>query len=359
MENRSAAAAVLFAAAIQAVCLAGCARMGRGEVSIMSYNVHNLFDGRDSGAEYPEFSVARGDWSDALYRQRLEGLRRTIQSASRGALEGGLPDVIALLEIENLEVARDLAALMPSPAYRAVAAELPGSAISLGAITRLPLATARTHAAASGEADLRPILELELESEAGPLILFVNHWKSKREGAAASEAGRLAQAEALRAVMAERRRERPEAALLACGDFNEDPAAWAAEPPDFRTALSLADGKGRYPSPILVSGGKVALADPGPLSIVLCSPWLMPGNHLAGSYAFRGRWERIDAFLMDGSLLDGRGLEYLAFPAPRLEGLLDQKGFPLAWAPGGPGCSDHLPIILRLAALPCRGGTIQ
>jgi hypothetical protein len=153
----------------------------------------------------------------------------------------------------------------------------------------------------------------------------------------------------------------PEAAIVACGDFNEDPEAFAASPPGYRTALALASaGTGAEASPIVLGPGAGARGGGEGEALSLASSWLMPGNKAEGSYAYRGAWERIDAFFLGPSLLDGRGIEYLSFPAARPSALLDGSGFPRTWSPEDRGgYSDHLPILLILRSLPPAGPGIQ
>jgi hypothetical protein len=352
-------------AAAMALALAASSCHGNGaEISIVSYNVHNLFDAFDAGTEYAEFSVAEGSWDEARYRERLGLAADAIKRISREGGAGPSPDVVALAEIENGDVARDLASLL-GPGYASAAAPASGSATTVGIITRLPIAGLRAHATLSppSGSPARPILEAELQAEGGALVIFVNHWKSRKEGRAETEPDRVVQAEALSAAIVERALSMPEAAIIACGDFNEDPEAFAASPPEFRTALALdsaGGGTGAEASPIVLGPGeRAAGGDCGP-RLRLASSWLMPGDKTAGSYAFRGAWERIDAFLLGPSLLDGRGIEYLSFPAAAPPALLSETGFPRPWSMSDRGgYSDHLPILLRLRSLPPAGPGVQ
>ena len=356
-------AATLAATAIAVIAASSCQGNG-AEISIVSYNVHNLFDGVDAGTEYDEFSVTEGRWDDTRYRERLGLTADAIKRISREGGAGPAPDVVALAEIENGEVARDLALLL-GPGYASAAAPASGSATTVGIITRLPMTGLRAHATLSppSGSPSRPILEAELQADGGSLVIFVNHWKSRKEGRAETEPDRIVQAEALRAAIAERALSMPEAAIVACGDFNEDPEAFAASPPGFRTALALdsaAVGTDDETSPIVLGPGGSAEEGYGGQCLRLASSWLLPGDKAAGSYAFRGAWERIDAFFLGPSLLDGRGIEYLSFPAAAPPALLSETGFPRPWsASDRGGYSDHLPILLRLRSLPPAGPGIQ
>ena len=78
----------------------------------------------------------------------------------------------------------------------------------------------------------RPPLEAELLVDGRPLVVWVNHFKSKRGGEEDSEPERLAQAEHQAQLAAERLAADPEAALVVLGDFND----YALSPPMLRLA---------------------------------------------------------------------------------------------------------------------------
>ena len=82
-------------------------------------------------------------------------------------------------------------------------------------------------------------------------------------------------------------------------------------------------------------------------SFVAFSPW---DDSKGYSYMHRGLRERIDGFVLSPGLLDGRGLDYRGFGVLS-EGLVDDKGAPIAWSNAkASGWSDHLPIVLEVIA---------
>ena len=70
-------------------------------------------------------------------------------------------------------------------------------------------------------------------------------------------------------------------------------------------------------------------------------PWERSG--VPGSYAYRGRWQRLDHILYasDGSY------ELVEFRIIRSPDALTGEGFPKRWMPGRGGLSDHLPLFAR------------
>ena len=71
-------------------------------VTIMTWNMQALFDGRDDGNEYDEYRASAG-WSAEKYRGRLSVISKAISGMST------MPDIIAALEIESPAVIKDLA----------------------------------------------------------------------------------------------------------------------------------------------------------------------------------------------------------------------------------------------------------
>ena len=68
-----------------------------------------------------------------------------------------------------------------------------------------------------------------------------------------------------------------------------------------------------------------------------------------GSYHYSGNWEAIDHFLCSPALFDGGGMEYSSAGVCTGGGALGATGYPEAFASWSlKGCSDHLPLLLRL-----------
>jgi len=424
----------LLPLAIASLTAARCSSLGpeagSDSISILSYNVSNLFDDRDDGGEYPEFSIAAGKWSAARFRERLERVSEAVLEAlpsERGAdgrgVRGAGPDILCLVEVENenaLDALLDGPLVKSAYRYRAMS-RASGSAVNCALASRFPIKAIRSHSFALGAAgsasggsttggsrEGRRLLEVELEVRGRSLTVFVCHWKSKLGGGAETEAERIGAAALLSSRAAVLMAADPEAEFLAAGDFNEGPDEYLLVGRKYATALFpveevapvSAEGRaggggasGSGDSAALeenpagepgVSGGgsggsgggsgdAVAVVDEAAseeaavsrfadgllVSMdperagffegrpVLYSPW---GPSKGFSYAYEGRRERIDGFLLSPGLLDAKGAAFDDFSVVDAAFLLDSKGFPLGWKPGrSGGYSDHLPIALELA----------
>ncbi len=343
-------------------------------VTLITYNVENLFDDVDDGSEYPEFRVERGAWGPELFRRKVERIAEVI----RRAVPGG-PDVVALQEVENL---RALHALrdqgLKGMGYR-VAVMAGGGAASAGAgtaagavgpqsdptakapagapatrpalLSRLPVRRTGYHqlagTAAAGGARRAPgartsggagepqrgILEVELEVEGRPLHLFVNHWKSRADGVEETEPARREAARVLAGRVRALLEADPWADIVVLGDLNEGVD-------EIREgALALTD----RPERAGWQGTRLVLYD----------AWYERPRTEWGSYVYRGRWQTLDHILLSAGLFDRRGLAYEpgSFRAVREPFLLDPRtGFPSRWSSSGTrkGYSDHLPLCVRL-----------
>lgn len=339
------------------------------EIRIASYNVHNLFDAEESGKEYPEFRPSKGKWTKELYEKRLANVVEAVRSLGKdsGSTQTQEPDILCLQEIENEKVLADLAGHFRKGVYQYWAISGPkDSIIHTGILSRFPVKAMHTHSVmdAWGFGPLRDILEVELDtsssanhrsstaSDAERMLLFVCHWKSKKEGEQKTEAARRAAASLLAQRIREIASERPNLPIIVCGDFNESPDEYLRINRRYPTALMPLESA--FP-PTAVEGeplwvSKSFSPSDAPSSelaskVTLFSPW---GEKPEGySIAYRDTREQFDGFLLNAALQDGVGLEYESFWISESPLLLDANGKPFEWN-GSAGYSDHLPVCLAL-----------
>ncbi|NBB90902.1 MAG: hypothetical protein GVY23_06810 [Spirochaetes bacterium] len=351
-------------------------------ITILSYNVQNLFDVTDDGSEYAEFDPSAGVWTAEAADAKASNIARVIRRAARGG-----PDVLCLQEVEHGRVIADLARNhLGRQAYRyAAVSETPGSAVEVALLSRLPIEEARVHAPVRGwpqhhsrgrsrGTTLRPVLEVRLETAGPPLHLFVNHWKSKSGGARETEPARRAAARVVARRIGTLVADAPRAEIVVCGDLNESPSAFDEAAGAYPTALMPPDPR-HAPHALRVSGDRAAVqraaaaagasaaGGEGEISAaVLYSPW--DEAQAPGSYYFRGSWRRLDHTLVSPGLLDTEGWELAAFEVVAPPFATTADGRPLASrrpAPAGRsshisgsgraergGFSDHLPVLLTL-----------
>ncbi|MDA8424771.1 MAG: endonuclease/exonuclease/phosphatase family protein [Treponema sp.] len=374
----------ICALALSVSCAVSCsspfgAAPPRRTLTLMSYNVLSLFDAVDDGTEYPEFSVAKGGWDEVRYRRRLDNLAKVVREG--GEPSGAAPDLVCLLEVEKPRVLEDLlAGPLKSAGYRCAAmAPAPGAAVNAGLISRLPIVSLRAHAVSGSGASRsgRYVLEAAVDVEGSPLTMLLCHWKSKLEGAEPTEDERRQEAALVEGRVSALLAADPEAAVVVCGDFNENPDEYLRVGKRYATALMPAE-EARSPNAgrLLVAAGLPgsAAGDPAgaappagaalspdlsdtepaaagvaarsPAEPVLYSPWAGAEGF---SYAYKGARERIDGFLLSASLARGGRLAYRDFSVLDAPFLLDASGLPLKWSSfSGSGYSDHLPILLGL-----------
>ena len=356
---RGASAAAVVAGAV--LLLAACTGSAR-TITVVSYNVENLFDAEVDGGEYREFT-RHGGWSEDLYTAKLRAIGRALAAADRDGA-----DLVALQEVEHYAAARRLVDLeLDGLGYRHVV-WLPDPHNANGPVVLSKLPVRRVGAlwvdsgpaAGSGEGlerPLRPILEVEValgpDGDAPSLFLFNNHWKSKRGGAAETEVYRRRAAAVLAARIDEISAADPAAEILVAGDLNESVDEYERQGQRYVTALMPAA------APDAAGGLRVTGTVPQARAPVeLYSPWLTHDADAepAGSYRYGDDWQTIDHLLLGPGLFDERGLSYAVGGGFAVihDGLLDGDGAPRAFYRGPPvgGHSDHLPLRLELTLHP-------
>ncbi len=288
------------------VSVAGCGELFRGGdgITVVSYNLQNLFDGVSDGTEYPAFDPDRGTYSSEEYRRRLSTLGDLLSDAFPAA-----PTVLVLQEAENRGVAADLLeAAGWTHLYRHLLFDpAPVGSNGVAVASLLPVVDVRSHRSVHRGRPGRTILEVRLGT--GGVVLFANHWKSRRPTREATEPQRR-----LAAAAVEFRLSATDADLfLVVGDLNTD-------------------------APKL----------PG-----LSQPW--EATLFPGSYFYQGEWERIDHILYRTGVGNGSGGDQAAayrldsFDVVAAPGFLTPEGHPRRWLPRHGGVSDHLPVVARFS----------
>lgn len=136
------------------------------ELKIATYNVENLFDDKISGSEYSDFKSNR--WNSAKYQQKLRKISRVLRELNA--------DVVALNEIENENVIKELANLSGYKFYKF--ATLKGSPVGLGLLSRYRISDSQIYVVP--DVKTRPILMSRVEFEGHSIEFFIAHFPAAK-----------------------------------------------------------------------------------------------------------------------------------------------------------------------------------
>ncbi|GHU07254.1 hypothetical protein FACS1894151_01320 [Spirochaetia bacterium] len=375
-----------FIAAVIAAGITGCNVLpesadggtgkSAGTLTIATWNLQALFDGTENGTEYSDYSIGAG-WSAEKYQARLTAVSRAAEQMNAGLsnISQEAPDILALEEVENTDVLMTLAkeGLAKHGYNWTFFANNHGASLGIGVLSKFPLVQTRAHSVTSdGETTPRPILEIQIEPDGSPLVLFICHWKSKLGGDAATEPLRRASARILLRRLRELNDEQPGTPVVIMGDLNENhdefyrnsgTAISALMPDDPKAAelsgfsafasnsasdSSLQQDKKAQTDYLVLSREKPPRSTHyAAQALVFYSPW---GSELQqGSYYYQNNWETIDHFLMNEALFDEAGWNFETCAVVNTAPFATQNSRPYAYNPRtGSGLSDHFPLLLVL-----------
>ena len=313
---------------IVAIALLLLCAAAKVSAQVVFWNVENYFDTRDEAEKDDGDFTPSGSyhWNRKRYLAKRNFIAKALLATADSL--GSMPAVIALAEIENLRVVRDLADNTPlaKTGYRTVHRDSPDARGIDVALLYDPsrYEPAATEFLAVEGFRTRDILYCRLRSvgdaDALELHLFVNHWPSKRGGAASSDSRRDAVSQLVRERVSSLLEDDPQARILLVGDFNDTP--------DGESLRSLCDNCGLY---------NMAL------------PLWRKG---IGSIRYKGKWELIDQAMVSRRLAD-EGAVFSVFDAAFLQepdnaylGLKPKRTFVGPRYNGG--VSDHLPVLVRI-----------
>jgi endonuclease/exonuclease/phosphatase family metal-dependent hydrolase len=318
-------------------------------LTLMTWNVHNLFDGKDNGYEYDEFLESAG-WSTEKYLGRINSISTAIDSINPK------PDFIILQEIESLLILEDIANLLSNSYEYSHFANNTGMALGLGIISCLPLSDCKVHSITiDGETTPRPVLETRLDTNEGSFVVFACHWKSKLGDDIATENVRKSSARVIIRRIRELWKNEPELGIIVSGDLNENHDEFYRKSASMVCALVpddiyCASLTGQQKDFLIISKNN----PPSPVyfpndSIIFFSPWT---NELEnGSYFYKYNWETIDHFLVSAQFFNNKNWDYLKAVTANYPPFITSGGAPFAYnARTGTGLSDHLPLLVTLVA---------
>jgi endonuclease/exonuclease/phosphatase family metal-dependent hydrolase len=320
-------------------------------LTLMSYNVENLFDDVHDGTEYREFDPQTKAWSPELFQARIS----TIAQVVRKAVPGG-PDIIALQEVENVNALQTLVdgGLKGLGYARMILIPKKGLATNIGIVSRLPVARVHSYAIpVSGGGVTRDIIEAEILVGGHTCHLLDNHWKSKTGGVRETEQSRLRASLTVNGRVRQILSQDPLADIVVAGDMNESVDEFSRAGGVYQTAL-ISEGAAvpsEYSRSSLFLESHAAGTGIREGRLSLYEPWYELAPEARGSYVYGKEWETLDHILISPGMFDGRGFSYVpgSFRVFRESFILTENGFPKGWvgSKAGKGYSDHLPLIIE------------
>lgn len=299
-----------------------------GFLTFVELNCENLFDYQhDSLKQDMEYlPEATRHWTKKRYWQKLNNIAQELLSTC----DDGIPDLIALCEVENDTVMHDLAkrSLLRNAGYEYLMTASPDVRGIDVALLYSPTSFALIHSAAlrveplDGMRPTRDILYASgLLVSGDTLHVFVVHAPSRYGGERYSRPFRRAVADRLCQSLDSIRALSPDASILVAGDFNDE-----------------AD------SPAMKHLYKHGLQN--------LTKHARGQNGVRGTYRYKGRWSSIDHILGSPYIYNKVDTAYIHSPHFLLEEERLYGGLRPCRTYNGmlyqPGYSDHLPLVLRL-----------
>ena len=315
--------------------LASCRNDKKPEsFTLATYNVQCFFDSVTDGTEYSDFSGPKSKWNEEKYVHRLKKLSAVIKEIDS--------DIIALQEIENEEVLKDIINYlsMDNPYKYGAFAKESGGVFGCGVLSRYPIISMKTAQVqffstdSRYEVELRPQLQIFIsldESKSSDLCLFVVHWKSKsvktKSLIKTAELRRMQEKLLASSILSV-----PDKipVVAAIGDFNQDVTEF-----DY-------DESGT----VLLHGFKDETH--------AFSPWFLSQDfENTGSYYYQDKWEKIDNIFLCRPLNSSILQDFSTVS----EGThTDEDGIPIPYKVYSDyGWSDHLPLKAKFSVLTQEG----
>lgn len=302
-------------------------------LTLMELNCENLFDcEHDSLKNDTEFLPdAARKWTRSKYWHKLDQLTKEIVACGDDSAAFQLPDLIALCEVENDSVLRDLTKrsalrtagydyfVTDSPDERGIDVALLYHHFSFKPINHHSIRIKPVE-------DMKPTRDILYVSglivSGDTLHIFVVHAPSRYGGERSSRPFRMAVAEQLCEAIDSVRAVSPDANIIVTGDFNDGASNASLNYYYERASLHnvTANATGAH-------GAK-------------------------GTYRYKGKWESIDHVLISSPMLPHVSNAFI-FDAPfllseekRYGGVKPRRTYP-SYSYDSGGFSDHLPLVVR------------
>jgi endonuclease/exonuclease/phosphatase family metal-dependent hydrolase len=324
---------------------------------IATYNVENLFDLTRDQTDYTDYRVGgKTGWNAAMLAKKLENIAAVIKDLDA--------EIVALQEIESKTALTLLQKTLDRTGAHyeyAVIAEQVSAPVKCALLSRFPVLEKKE--IAIGRSKARHILKVTLDISGKPLVVYVNHWKSK----SGPESRRLEYA----ARLAREISSLPcDADFILIGDFNADYNEYET----FKDIARLNDTGGVTGINHVIHTLKDGqLVDESVLTgqkgcDYLYNLWLEMPERRRWSVNFFGRKNSPDSIIVPRALYDAAGISYVDNSFDKFDpDYLFEDNRVFRWQRAdrgegrhlGRGYSDHLPVFARFSTAPFRGADIS
>lgn len=301
-------------------------------LTFVELNCENLFDCQHDSLKQDQEFLPEGShhWTPSRYWKKLNHLSQAILSCGDNNENPVLPDIVALTEVENDTVMRDLTKrsllrnaryeylMTSSPDVRGIDVALLYSPLSFRPVSHTSIFVPMP----KGVRPTRDILYIKgMIADGGYLNIFVLHAPSRASGEATTQKYRMLVAEKVIEKIDEIRREDADARIIITGDFN-----------DYANGSSL-----QY----YVANG-----------LVNASVGCKGTNGAKGTYRYQGEWGSLDHFVVSQNIAENiknchiNDADFLLEDDEKYGGKKPRRNYQ------GPmwknGYSDHLPLVVTL-----------
>ena len=307
-------------------------------LKIASYNVENLFDLIHDGTEYNEYIPnTNSNWNTKTYTKKLKNISKIINDLDA--------DILALQEIESLKALKDLLKQIPQYKYFSFVKNK-NSAIGVALISKFEILKTNKIKIKSDNKYARPIQEVIIKVDNLNLIIYNNHWPSKR----ASENERIEYAQSLQNHLSKHKQTQD---YILLGDFNSNYNEFQTFIYDKK--LNNTYGNTGINQVLNTTINKKYITEENILTFkknVHYNLWLDTNYKKRFSYKYRGEDNTPDNILLSSALFDDKNISYVnnSFKIFKPNYLFENNTIKRWKTKGnkkkhlGAGFSDHLPI---------------
>lgn len=315
------------------------------DIKVSFYNVQNFFDLTHNKTEYSSYIPNKHNWGLETFRKKRENIAHVISKIQA--------DIIALAEMENPNALRLLlkkGALDKEYTHTLFARSNSKSPTGLALLSKYPIITSSVHAIDFPDSfETRPILQATIKTSSENIILFINHWPSKKN----PEKRRVYCAKIIDSLT----RQLPkDTKYLVIGDLNSHFNEYDYNPFETTGINSILNTGIIYKNRFIPWSYKDLITS----SNKLYNPWIECTDEIQWSYIYKGEKSTLDHILVSSTLLNNKeGLCYKinSFTPETVNSAIITEGKPFRWevinTKDGPhhtgeGYSDHLPISILL-----------